>query len=102
MVMSYLPFGGARIAVEQPGQVTSTAHLEPLGDPVQRHRRFGPHVVGQFHFRGVSLATLRQGLFRPAQAPEACRDQSFRAILHGIVNRLAKQAVTGRFRYLLQ
>jgi hypothetical protein len=42
-------------------QIRPCPHLEPIGNPIQRHRRLPPDAPGKFHLAGIAFSPGRQG-----------------------------------------
>ena len=54
------------------------AHVQPSGDPRQRHRRLRAQATGDTHLARIALASLRQIGLLPVQLPQLLSHQPFR------------------------
>ena len=46
------------VPLRQPRHMAASAHVQPLGNPGQRHRRFVPQFKRRFHFLRIALAPV--------------------------------------------
>ena len=88
--------------MQQPSQITATAHVQSPRNPRQRHGRLRPDARRQFHLGRVSFAPRGQILLRPSHGLESLVHSLLRSNLHRFLHGLSVVAAARTLGNLFQ